>query len=794
MALIENWESGSLSSAGWTVNNGDVYVTTNASGFSFGNYEGSYALETSAYAQVFSNSNEFQQGQQLDARYASTDHFLDDDALFFGASGTGADHYELEFYGRQGPHMRIQKDVGGSDTTLAAYNNNPRLGDIWHRVHVDWGSDGQIVCELYDDTDTLLKSISATDTTFTGGKLGFYHGADVSPSFWDYIEVNGGTGPQSATLESPSLTASAQPLSATNSGATATSDVTRGLISKWTLDGDALDQVGTLDPSTVSGVTYTGGYIDQAASFDGSDYIEYPSDGSIQTNDFTISAWANVNSTSSGTTAIQTVSAKNLDHTDRQFWLVEWDGAWVCRIGSNGQGVVGPAATPGAWTHLLATYDSASDTFELWVNGVSAGTATESTIGGAGQTFCIGAESPDYRMFGGLIDEVRYYDVVLTDQEIADLYAYDGTASLVTASLDSASLAFSPRALGATPGATGATLGAATANLAASTVGVSPGAISATIESTGLTSSAASMGGITGPTTATLSSVGVTAAPISPTAAPGPISAGMETATLSTAAYSIGGEILGLVADLDVASLSASPSSVASITGPVSVGLDSSSLIALSRPLGVSEAVYAALDSAAIVTSPGAFGATPGAVSATVDSAALTSLAESPVVALAELSVEIDACSLAVSVENVAPVPGAVSADLDSASLVVTVHDVEALLALVATLDVASLTPVLSDIGAVPGVVSPELEIASASLLASDVDFSLGSRPVGLDVADLVAQLPELSAENIKYLFLRVSEAGNSGFTLDGDGAAAFSVDSAGENRFELDSGNENSL
>lgn len=794
MTIVEDFES-DLSK--WIINNSPAIVNGTLYDPA---YEGSSCLELSSYAGVFSNdpSLSFQPGQTLRVAIYSNDSTLDDDEIVFGYSGTDTQNsFAVQMGGRYNSYdPRIVKYVDGSEIVLASQNGFGATDYEWEAVEVEWGTDGTITYRYIDFNGTPIHVLSANDTTFSGSNIALRHGVDASRTYYDALEITGGTPqPISATLESASLLTSAQSLSATGGAEPApTSDVTRGLVSKWTLDGDGLDAVGTNDPSTVSGVTYTSGYIDQAGSFSSSDFIEYPHDSSLQSVDFTISAWANVNSTSSGTQNIQTVSAKNLDHTDRQFWLVEWDGSWTCRIGSNGQGVTGPAATPGAWTHLLATYDSATSTFEFWVNGISQGTATESTIGGDGQTFCIGAESASYRMFGGLIDEVRYYNVVLTDSEIADLYAYDGTASLVTASLEMASLAFSPRALGATPGATGATLGAATANLAAPNVGTSIAEVFAGIESAALTSSTFSVSATAGPTSATLGAVGVTAAPISPSTLCGPVTAGIDVAGITAEAGEVG-TTLGVVSPiLASASVSSTPAPFGSIVGPTSADLDSSSLIALSRPLGVSEAVYAALESAAIVSSPGALGASPGAVSASMPSAALSVVAESPLVALAELAVELDAGSLAVSVRKVTPVAGPVSVALESASVVLTLPDVEALKALVAALDAASITSVASDVGAIPGSLSPELDAASAVISSSPVDVGLGLRSVGLDVADLVALIPEISAENVLYLFLRVSEAGNSGFTLDGTGSTGFSVGNSGDNGFELDSDNENSL
>ncbi len=86
--------------------------------------------------------------------------------------------------------------------------------------------------------------------------------------------------------------------------------------------------------------------------------------------------------------------------------------------------------TTGQWTHVAVTYDRTDNLTSFYVNGLAAGTAgtTASFIANTGN-YDIGAA--DYgpiggveyynHEFGGSIDEVRVYDTVLTQQQIAPL-------------------------------------------------------------------------------------------------------------------------------------------------------------------------------------------------------------------------------------------------------------------------------------------------------------------------------------------------------------------------------------
>lgn len=88
----------------------------------------------------------------------------------------------------------------------------------------------------------------------------------------------------------------------------------------------------------------------------------------------------------------------------------------------------GNALVPGNWTHVVAVHDALQD--KIFINGVLAnsknvGNALNSTTHDLG----IGWNPVDGGNFmNGDIDEVRIYNIALTDQEVADLYALQSVA------------------------------------------------------------------------------------------------------------------------------------------------------------------------------------------------------------------------------------------------------------------------------------------------------------------------------------------------------------------------------
>ena len=97
--------------------------------------------------------------------------------------------------------------------------------------------------------------------------------------------------------------------------------------------------------------------------------------------------------------------------------------------------VNGLAPTVGTWYYVVGVYDKAAGTIELYVNGVSQGTATATTSWQAtGHTVVgrakWGGASVDF--LNGALDETRFFDRALTPSEVASLGGLGGYASTVS--------------------------------------------------------------------------------------------------------------------------------------------------------------------------------------------------------------------------------------------------------------------------------------------------------------------------------------------------------------------------
>lgn len=109
--------------------------------------------------------------------------------------GTGAETMPPDGY-------RIDLDAANDDMILAIWNSNgftslatanidvSALTDAWIKLEVDWQSDGTMVFTVYDSSGSSVNSVSATDTTYSSGGVGYIvdeSGSDSTPSvYFDY--------------------------------------------------------------------------------------------------------------------------------------------------------------------------------------------------------------------------------------------------------------------------------------------------------------------------------------------------------------------------------------------------------------------------------------------------------------------------------------------------------------------------------------------------------------------------------------------------------------------------------
>ncbi|MEU4762472.1 LamG-like jellyroll fold domain-containing protein [Actinosynnema sp. NPDC023794] len=217
----------------------------------------------------------------------------------------------------------------------------------------------------------------------------------------------------------------------------AQSNVTEGW---WKLHGNTMDSSGRGRNGTPSGTPgYTaGGYSanpdpkNLALSLNGrTDFVSAPR--TVKTDEsFSVAAWVKLDRV--GETS--TVVSQDGGHVSAFFLQTTPDGRWsfaAMPADLAGQPTPDRVASPGSaqkdqWTHLVGVYDARAGQIELYVNGVSAGSAAHRTAFDAAGGLQIGRgrwndESAHY--FPGAIGDVRVYSRSIFAGEAAQLAGRD---------------------------------------------------------------------------------------------------------------------------------------------------------------------------------------------------------------------------------------------------------------------------------------------------------------------------------------------------------------------------------
>ena len=166
-----------------------------------------------------------------------------------------------------------------------------------------------------------------------------------------------------------------------------------------------------------------------------------------QAGDFTIAAWVALNADG----GINSIVMKEPDNTERNYGFIIWPnrvtlavsfdagvadggGSGACDVGNQtcwatgGTAFVDGPNPLGTWRHIAGVYDNTAKTLKVYLDGVLDGTFTILTLGDPklnNQDVWIGARPPFTPAddTDGLIDEVRIYDVALSDDDIATLHS-----------------------------------------------------------------------------------------------------------------------------------------------------------------------------------------------------------------------------------------------------------------------------------------------------------------------------------------------------------------------------------
>jgi hypothetical protein len=204
-----------------------------------------------------------------------------------------------------------------------------------------------------------------------------------------------------------------------------------GAMAQYSFEGNARDTayLGDRHGTVTGGVSYTPGAVGTAATLDGTGYVTTTNTVRTDTS-FTVSAWAKVTQ-ADGAQAV--VSQDGATFAGFTLWYrPDNGGRWVFAM-ADPDAVQGNAdlvwsAAPAqlnTWTQLTGVYDAQAKQLRLYVNGVPSGSVAKANVAPENSTgpVRIGRtmwdSHPDVDFFHGSIDEVKIFDRVVSDAEIA---------------------------------------------------------------------------------------------------------------------------------------------------------------------------------------------------------------------------------------------------------------------------------------------------------------------------------------------------------------------------------------
>ena len=214
-----------------------------------------------------------------------------------------------------------------------------------------------------------------------------------------------------------------------------------GVIAWWPLDNDANDASGNGHHGSVVGGTVNFGQAGAnaatgfSASFPDQGHIDVPYAAALNpgtqtpggSGSFTIALWAN-SSSNGGFNSPFTAREDNGASVNGPIIYNNNGGNWSYWAGNNGpsgqwNALNGPAVPLNTWQHVAVTYDSSTQTRNMFVDGVEVLTANLGVSPNALRDIHIGSGQDDGRNFywNGQIDDVIMYDEALSAAQIQNV-------------------------------------------------------------------------------------------------------------------------------------------------------------------------------------------------------------------------------------------------------------------------------------------------------------------------------------------------------------------------------------
>ena len=198
----------------------------------------------------------------------------------------------------------------------------------------------------------------------------------------------------------------------------------------WSFDENtgniAHDISGFDNNGTLYGATWVSGKSGSALLFDGNDYVEIQDSANLDVGEnYSVSLWINAASLPEW----QCLFERGTSTENRMgIWLT---GDRITFETSNNGGdwwTTSSAVGVNTWYHIVAVHDGASDTEYIYVNGSLFDSRTGRTTDTPNAGNLLIAKSPAYAAgyyFNGKIDDVRFYDHVLSGTEVLQLYGVE---------------------------------------------------------------------------------------------------------------------------------------------------------------------------------------------------------------------------------------------------------------------------------------------------------------------------------------------------------------------------------
>ncbi len=210
---------------------------------------------------------------------------------------------------------------------------------------------------------------------------------------------------------------------------------TVGEVARYQADGDATDAIGGNDGTPMNGAGFTTGVLGQAFLLDGmDDYIEAPDAPALDFIDtFTLAAWIFPDNSANGD--IQTIVSKPRSAGGTGYRLGLTSGGLLGLGANNGLGtncaLSSPAPLPaGQWSHVAGSLDG-DGRVKLWIDGQVVADSPMLCPGfmlqNSTEPLQIGREFAALggRHFDGMVDQVRLFNIALSDGEAEGLFDSD---------------------------------------------------------------------------------------------------------------------------------------------------------------------------------------------------------------------------------------------------------------------------------------------------------------------------------------------------------------------------------